>query len=155
MAENMKDGRIELRVSKSEKRKITKAAQELGISRNEYILRCVRNKKIIQMNGFDGLMRELNKIGVNINQIAAKVNTNNYLSTDDVKNTQELMLKCFQMIFDYVDSSVEAAKPEVMQSDDERLNFIVSEIKKMENEIYQIKKKLSGNNNEINNQEVE
>ena len=80
MSDLIKNERIELRVSINEKKLISKKASELNISNSAYILQCVRQNRIITLDGVKDVVRQLYKIGANINQIAAKANSINYLS---------------------------------------------------------------------------
>lgn len=102
MSDLIKNERIELRVSINEKKLISKKASELNISNSAYILQCVRQNRIITLDGVKDVVRQLYKIGANINQIAAKANSINYISKDEIKKTQDLLTSVFRIIDKFI-----------------------------------------------------
>lgn len=102
MSDLIKNERIELRVSKNEKKLISKKASELSISNSAYILQCVRQNRIVTLNGVKDVVRQLYKIGTNVNQIATKANSINYISKDEVKKTQDLLTSVFKIIDKFI-----------------------------------------------------
>ena len=102
MSDLIKNERIELRVSINEKKLISKKAAELNISNSAYILQCVRQNRIITLDGVKDVVRQLYKIGANINQIAAKANSINYISKDEIKKTQDLLTSVFRIIDKFI-----------------------------------------------------
>lgn len=102
MSDLIKNERIELRVSKNEKKLISKKASELNISNSAYILQCVRQNRIVALDGVKDVVRQLYKIGANINQIAAKANSINYISKDEIKKTQDLLTSVFKIIDKFI-----------------------------------------------------
>lgn len=102
MSDLIKNERIELRVSINEKKLISKKASELNISNSAYILQCVRQNRIITLDGVKDVVRQLYKIGANINQIAAKANSINYISKDEIKKTQDLLTSVFSIIDKFI-----------------------------------------------------
>ena len=102
MSDLIKNERIELRVSKNEKKLISKKASELNISNSAYILQCVRQNRIVTLDGVKDVVRQLYKIGANINQIAAKANSINYISKDEIKKTQDWLTSVFKIIDKFI-----------------------------------------------------
>ena len=102
MSDLIKNERIELRVSINEKKLISKKASKLNISNSAYILQCVRQNRIITLDGVKDVVRQLYKIGANINQIAAKANSINYISKDEIKKTQDLLTSVFRIIDKFI-----------------------------------------------------
>ena len=102
MSDLIKNERIELRVSKNEKKLISKKASELNISNSAYILQCVRQNRIVTLNGVKDVVRQLYKIGTNVNQIATKANSINYISKDEIKKTQDLLTSMFKIIDKFI-----------------------------------------------------
>lgn len=84
------------------KKLISKKASELNISNSAYILQCVRQNRIITLDGVKDVVRQLYKIGANINQIAAKANSINYISKDEIKKTQDLLTSVFRIIDKFI-----------------------------------------------------
>ncbi len=102
MSDLIKNERIELRVSKNEKKLISKKSSELNISNSAYILQCVRQNRIVTLNGVKDVVRQLYKIGTNVNQIATKANSINYISKDEIKKTQDLLTSVFKIIDKFI-----------------------------------------------------
>lgn len=102
MSDLIKNERIELRVNKNEKKLISKKASELNISNSAYILQCVRQNRIVTLNGVKDVVHQLYKIGTNVNQIATKANSINYISKDEIKKTQDLLTSVFKIIDKFI-----------------------------------------------------
>ena len=71
----VKNHRIYLRVSDAEKRIIFLHAKEHDMTISQYILHCALADEFAQANEDRQLMLELQRIGVNLNQIARKMNS--------------------------------------------------------------------------------
>lgn len=76
MSENRKRNEtLTIRITKSEKAAIVRQAKKAGMSLTEYILALSRQLPIYPPPDFSPLLVELKRIGNNINQLAAKVNS--------------------------------------------------------------------------------
>lgn len=75
-----KNTRINLRVTEEDKKLIFERADELGVSASTYIVACIRKNRIVNLEGLKSVIRQLYRIGANINQIAIKVNSSNTVS---------------------------------------------------------------------------
>lgn len=76
MSENRKRSEtLTIRITKSEKAAIVSQAKKARLSLTEYILALSRQLPIYPPPDFSPLLVELKRIGNNINQIAAKVNS--------------------------------------------------------------------------------
>ena len=95
MSQERKTERLDLRLTPSDKQKASHNANLLGISMNEYIVRCIRLKRIVICENLPELIHHLGKIGTNINQIAAVANTNEYVSVNNVEEVKKLMQDCY------------------------------------------------------------
>lgn len=67
------DNRINFKISSQDRKLLTDRAKKLGLSVSEYIRKTALNKKITVKTDVEMLM-QVRKIGVNINQIARKIN---------------------------------------------------------------------------------
>ena len=123
MSKNLKDGRIELRISEKEKEMICKKSSELNISNSEYILQCIRKNKIITLQGVDEVIRQLYKIGSNINQIAAKANSISYISQSDVNKTKDYVVKVFKIVERFIDENNKHINREIQNELTEEQKF--------------------------------
>lgn len=97
-----KNTRINLRVTEEDKKLIFERADELGVSASTYIVACIRKNRIVNLEGLKSVIRQLYRIGVNINQIAIKVNSSNTISQNDIKKVKDLFTKCFKIIDEFI-----------------------------------------------------
>lgn len=95
----MKETKIDLRCTRKEKASIKKLAEESGETASSFLLKMAfkkdggslkENKKRGEING--ELLRELKKIGVNVNQIARRLNSlkNSELTEREGERLREL-----------------------------------------------------------------
>ena len=65
---------LSFRVSEEEYQQLQQKILESGKNQQEYILSCVLEKQIVNMDGIKELIPELKRIGNNLNQIAKRCN---------------------------------------------------------------------------------
>ncbi len=130
----LKDGRIELRISEKEKEQITEKSSILNISNSEYILQCVRKNKIIQLHGIDRIIKQLFKIGTNINQIAGKANSINYISQAEVTETKNYMAEIFKLIEKFINENNQHINLELQNdlTEEQKFELILRKLDKIE-----------------------
>lgn len=76
MSENRKRNEtLTVRLTKTERDRIAEKAARAGLSLTEYILALSRDTPILVPPDMTPVLRELKRIGNNLNQIAAKVNS--------------------------------------------------------------------------------
>ena len=90
MKEN-KNERIYLRVTSEEKELITKSARSADMTISEYILCLVKRKRVVNIRGFPKLYYQIAKIGININQITAAINTKHSATIEELLKLQTLL----------------------------------------------------------------
>lgn len=88
MKKEAKSYRIYIRVSEAEKAEIAYQAALNNMSISEYILKCVRRKRIVVCENFPELLYQLSALGNNLNQIAAIANTNKYISSNQIESAK-------------------------------------------------------------------
>ena len=95
---NIKNKDIHVRISESDLNYIKQKAQSANLTVSQYFVDCAKNKNIVYVDGLNDFfveysyllqlhskyVYELNKIGVNINQIAYEVNRNEMISNDEL-----------------------------------------------------------------------
>ena len=86
-----KNERIYLRVTSEEKELITKSARSADMNISEYILCLVKKKRVVNIRGFPDLLYQIAKIGININQITAAINTKHSATIEEILNVQKLL----------------------------------------------------------------
>lgn len=97
-----KNTRINLRVTEEDKKLIFERADGLGVSASTYIVACIRKNRIVNLEGLKSVIRQLYRIGANINQIAIKVISSNTISQNDIKKVKDLFTKCFKIIDEFI-----------------------------------------------------
>ena len=140
MKEN-KNERIYLRVTSEEKELITKSARSADMNISEYILCLVKKKRVVNIRGFPDLLYQIAKIGININQITAAINTKHSATIEELLNVQKLLNlvnKRLNLILKQIDENTELSLSSSEKEIDQRL-------KKLESDFENLKGKNNGN----------
>ena len=88
---------LKFRATEEEKDRIMKKVDASDLSISEYLRRCALDKKIVSVNGFDDVARELRAIGNNLNQITRAVNSG-YVRAVDLQETEEVLGQLWQSL---------------------------------------------------------
>lgn len=137
MKEN-KNERIYLRVTPDEKALILKSARSADMNTSKYILTLVKKKRVINIRGFPDLIYQVAKIGININQITAAINTKHSATIEEILKLQTLLNlvnERLNLILKQIDEDSKLPSTSSEKEIDERL-------KKMESELESMKEKL-------------
>lgn len=137
MDNSKKNLRLYLRITEEDKATIAYNAELLNISMSEYILRCIRRKRIVVCENFPDLIFQLSKIGNNLNQIAIVANTNNYLSEDYISKAKEYLKGCYSLMNKFISYICEPDNNSDETSNDMLNETCLNEIKNMLEEINQ------------------
>lgn len=142
MEKETKTERLQLRLTPMEKRNVAYHAQLMNVSVNEYISLIIRRKRIVICENIPELIYQIQKIGNNINQIAAVANTNQYISINNVSEVERLMKKCYNLLNSFIDFISEPEK-NYLQNDtskiSEQLESIITSIQIMNKQIAEIR----------------
>lgn len=93
---------VTFRCKKSEKELLKSKAKYARLSLTDYILRCSSKKKIIVIDGLPELVKEINKIGVNINQIVRVANQFKSVDENSVRRIANEQIKIQNAIYDFM-----------------------------------------------------
>lgn len=140
MKEN-KNERIYLRVTSEEKELIIKSARSADMNISEYILCLVKKKRVVNIRGFPDLLYQIAKIGININQITAAINTKHSATIEEILNVQKLLNlvnERLNLILKQIDENTELSLSSSEKEIDQRL-------KKLESDFENLKGKNNGN----------
>lgn len=140
MKEN-KNERIYLRVTSEEKELITKSARSADMNISEYILCLVKKKRVVNIRGFPDLLYQIAKIGININQITASINTKHSATIEELLKVQKLLNlvnEKLNLILKQIDENTELSLSSSEKEIDRRL-------KKLESDFENLKGKNNGN----------
>lgn len=136
-----KNERIYLRVTSEEKELITKSARSADMNISEYILCLVKKKRVVNIRGFPDLLYQIAKIGININQITAAINTKHSATIEELLNVQKLLNlvnERLNLILKQIDENTELSLSSSEKEIDRRL-------KKLESDFENLKGKNNGN----------
>lgn len=80
-----KNSRIYFRCSAKDKENLKNKAKLANMNMSEYIISLSENKKIFVIDGVPELMTAINRIGTNINQVAAVANTHRFVNENQLE----------------------------------------------------------------------
>lgn len=84
--------------------KVLSKIERSGLSKQEYILSSILNKKIQERLNVDyfKLINEVNHVGTNLNQIARKLNSNESILKDEIIKNQTLLNQVLKNLNDQI-----------------------------------------------------
>ena len=82
MANRKRNNQIVVRLSDEEYKKYIEQVEKSELSQNEFFVKCVTKKKIIVIDELKETLKELKKIGININQISKNLNSGIFVNAD-------------------------------------------------------------------------
>lgn len=101
---------IVVRLSEEEYQKVKGKIEKAGMKQQEYLIRAILNKPVINTNGLKEIIPELKRQGNNLNQIARKLNENGYV---DYKGELSSALRGSEELWRYLKQYLQ--KPESEQ----------------------------------------
>ena len=96
--EERKSEEIHLRMTPTEKKEIEEKAKLVGKSVANYLLSLSQNQRIVVAKKLPTLIYEINKIGVNVNQITAVANSQKYVSKEMLIKVREELQKVVDIL---------------------------------------------------------
>ncbi len=93
-----------VRLNGDEYTKVLSKIERSGLSKQEYILSSILNKKIQERLNVDyfKLINEVNHVGTNLNQIARKLNSNKSILKDEIIKNQMLLNQVLKNLNDQI-----------------------------------------------------
>lgn len=93
-----------VRLNGDEYTKVLSKIERSGLSKQEYILSSILNKKIQERLNVDyfKLINEVNHVGTNLNQIARKLNSNESILKDEIFKNQLLLNQVLKNLNDQI-----------------------------------------------------
>ena len=107
----IKTERLELRLTQSEKEKLSAQAAEARMSMSQYLLALSEQKRIVVADELPEVCVQLIKIGTNVNQIAHVANTYHTVSEKDIESVNRNLAKVQDLLSKLIDT--------IKNSDDE------------------------------------
>lgn len=139
----MTDGKkeqIHFRVTSEEKELIIKSARSADMNISEYILCLVKKKRVVNIRGFPDLLYQIAKIGININQITAAINTKHSATIEELLKLQTLLNFVMEKL-DFISHQIDENNEEPTLSPEKE---IYNRLKKLESELESLKGKNNG-----------
>ena len=96
--EERKSEEIHLRMTPTEKKEIEEKAKLADKSVANYLISLSRNQRIVVAKKLPTLIYEINKIGVNVNQITAVANSQKYVSKEMLIKVREELQKVVDLL---------------------------------------------------------
>ena len=99
-----REHRMTVRLNGDEYTKVLSKIERSGLSKQEYILSSILNKKIQERLNVDyfKLINEVNHVGTNLNQIARKLNSNKSILKDEIIKNQMLLNQVLKNLNDQI-----------------------------------------------------
>lgn len=99
-----REHRMTVRLNRDEYTKVLSKIERSGLSKQEYILSSILNKKIQERLNVDyfKLINEVNHVGTNLNQIARKLNSNESILKDEIIQNQLLLNQVLKNLNDQI-----------------------------------------------------
>ena len=99
-----REHRMTVRLNGDESTKVLSKIERSGLSKQEYILSSILNKKIQERLNVDyfKLINEVNHVGTNLNQIARKLNSNKSILKDEIIKNQMLLNQVLKNLNDQI-----------------------------------------------------
>lgn len=99
-----REHRMTVRLNGDEYTKVLSKIERSGLSKQEYILSSILNKKIQERLNVDyfKLINEVNHVGTNLNQIARKLNSNESILKDEIIKNQMLLNQVLKNLNDQI-----------------------------------------------------
>lgn len=89
---------IVIRMSEEEQEKLKEQVLKSGMTQQEYLLTCILNKKIINLDGVKSIIPDLKRIGNNINQLTKSFHINNTINNQELVKIREEFKEVWQLL---------------------------------------------------------
>jgi hypothetical protein len=89
---------IVIRMSEKEFNIVKSKVEKSGLKQQDYLIKSVTGKDVINTDGLKELTPELKRIGSNINQIAKSCNQGNQATIDEIQNIKEELGEVWQLL---------------------------------------------------------
>ena len=99
----IRENQMSFRLTDEERIEFEKLVEMSGLTKTEYLRKCALNKEIINLEPIKELVPEMKRQGVNLNQIAKRLNSNGYVDYgNELKNTLEGVKETWRLLRQYL-----------------------------------------------------
>jgi len=85
-----RQNQIVIRVNDYENALIKKKVEQSGVNQQQFLVKAATEKPIVNTDGIRGVVPELKRIGINLNQIAKKCNEGRYIDDETLHSVQTI-----------------------------------------------------------------
>ena len=103
VSKRKRDETLNLALTAGEKTMINDGAAKAAMSRTDFILKAVRNERIIVITGLPKVYRALYKSSNNLNQIAKRLNSHSPVHSEEIVDTLQDCRDAYKTLMRFVD----------------------------------------------------
>lgn len=82
--------------------KVKQQIEKSGKKQQEYLIRAITNKPIVNTDGLKELIPEIKRVGNNLNQISRKANEGIVIENGELSQMQKELSKVWQLLSQYI-----------------------------------------------------
>ncbi len=97
---------IVIRLTEKEKEQLQLKVKKSGLKQQDYLIKCILEKKILNTDGLKEVTPELKRIGVNLNQIAKSCNIGNQATYKEIQEIGKELNGVWQLLKQLVQGQV-------------------------------------------------
>lgn len=95
--------RLSLGLTPEEKKLISDGAKEVGMSRTDFVIASVKDKRVVVITALPEVLLELSRQGNNLNQIARCLNQKGYVNNEMIAKTCQSCRDAYEQLTSLVD----------------------------------------------------
>lgn len=105
MANKSRPKQVMFRLSEEEAEKLQRKVEQSGMSQQDYILKAVLEKPIMNTDGIKEIVPELKRQGANLNQLTKKLNERGYIDyKKELPQLEKELKEVWQLLKQYLQS---------------------------------------------------
>lgn len=89
---------IVIRMTEKELEAVKDKVKKSGMKQQEYLIKAITEKAIINTDGLKSLVPEIKRIGVNLNQMAKASNQGNQVNHEEIEKIREELNEVWQLL---------------------------------------------------------
>ncbi len=89
---------IVIRLTEQEKEKLQVKVKKSGLIQQDYLIKCILEKPVLNTDGLKEITPQIKKIGVNLNQIAKTCNEGNQATYEEIQKIGKELNEVWQLL---------------------------------------------------------
>jgi len=98
MENRTKNKQIKFRVTDKDYKKIKEKISKSKLNQDDYLLKCALGKEIKVIEGLPEMIKEVKRIGVNLNQLTKSVNQGRIIGTNQLEEMEKGLSEAWQLL---------------------------------------------------------